>query len=72
MPTWPLIVLAGIATYFGLASALGRHLGHRPGATPLPETCQHCGWPLPSDRIAYCTRACRWADEDHGPNGDDQ
>lgn len=32
----------------------------------------HCGAPIPAGRVAYCSPRCRWADDDHGPNGDDQ
>lgn len=39
---------------------------------PTPGDCEYCGWPLASTRITYCTSACRLADMDHGPNGDDQ
>ncbi|BBB01018.1 hypothetical protein RVR_8249 [Actinacidiphila reveromycinica] len=32
-----------------------------------------CGAPIPeAQRRAYCSDRCRWADDDHGPNGDDQ
>lgn len=36
-----------------------------PTATPAP--C-HCGQPVPADRVAYCSRECRFEDDDHGPD----
>jgi hypothetical protein len=73
--TAALWVLGCIAAAFvaevGLGFAIGRYLA-RCQPAPLPNDCEYCGYPLPSNRITYCTRYCRMRDDDHGPNGDDQ
>jgi hypothetical protein len=65
---WAVLSLACGAVWAGL-SALAKHRRRQIAATPA--LC-HCGQPIPAGLVAYCTRACRWADDDHGPNGDDQ
>jgi hypothetical protein len=42
--------------------------------TPIPGDCEYwaCGRTLTSLNATYCRPACRLADKDHGPNGDDQ
>lgn len=37
---------------------------------PVPPC--HCGQPIPAGRKATCSPQCRFEDDDHGPNGDDQ
>lgn len=64
-------IAAAFVAEVGLGVAAGRRLARCQPAPP-PDCCQHCGLPLPSNRIAYCCRACRMKDDDHGPNGDDQ
>lgn len=44
--------------------------GPQRAVKPCPPC--HCGRAIPAGAVAYCSITCRFDDDDHGPNGDDQ
>ncbi len=65
---WPVV---GAVPY---SPAAGMSLDGTNAPVAAARDCAHCGDPIPADRLLkeFCDDRCRWADDDHGPNGDDQ
>lgn len=64
----------GVATLRAVITELAKLADGEPAkaAASTAPLCD-CGQPIPiNQRKAYCSDRCRWADDDHGPNGDDQ